>query len=84
MLVVYGYEASSIRDPYVNIVEKAMHTMTTTLAPTRSLLLLTFPFLLNIPTWAPGGAFQRRAMELKELKRQMVDAPFRYVQDALV
>ncbi|KAF9233330.1 cytochrome P450 [Melanogaster broomeanus] len=83
MSVVYGYEASSMRDPYVNIVEKAMHTMTSTLAPTRSILLLTFPFLLNIPTWAPGGTFQRRAMELKELTRQMVDAPFGYVQDAL-
>ncbi|KAF9232733.1 cytochrome P450 [Melanogaster broomeanus] len=83
MSVVYGYEASSMRDPYVSIVEKAMHAMGTALTPTRSLILFTFPFLLKIPTWAPGGAFQRRAMELKELKRQMVDAPFRYVQDAL-
>ncbi|KAF9245654.1 cytochrome P450 [Melanogaster broomeanus] len=83
MSVVYGYEVSSTRDPYVNIVEKATHTLTTTLAPIRGLLLLTFPFLVNIPTWAPGGAFQRRAMELKELGRQMMDVPFRYVQDAL-
>ncbi|KAF9238847.1 cytochrome P450 [Melanogaster broomeanus] len=83
MSVVYGYEISSLGDPYVNIAEKATHTVTTTLAPTQVLLLLTFPFLLNIPTWAPGGGFQRRAMELKELGRQMMDGPFRYVQDAL-
>ncbi|KAF9233022.1 cytochrome P450 [Melanogaster broomeanus] len=83
MSVVYGYEVSSTGDPYVNIVERATYTMTRTLAPTRVLLLLLFPFLPNIPTWAPGGGFRRRAMELKEFGRQMIDAPFRYVQDAI-
>ncbi|KAF9230097.1 cytochrome P450, partial [Melanogaster broomeanus] len=83
MLVVYGYEVSSTGDPYVNIVEKLTHAVTTTLAPTRVLFLLTFPFLLKIPTWAPGGGFQRRAIELKELGRQMMDVSFKYVQDAL-
>ncbi|KAF9232730.1 cytochrome P450 [Melanogaster broomeanus] len=83
MSVVYGYEASSMRDPYVHIVENGMHTLDMTLSSTRTLLLFTFPFLLNVPTWAPGGAFQRRAMELKKLTRQMVDVPFKYVQDAL-
>ncbi|KAF9233018.1 cytochrome P450 [Melanogaster broomeanus] len=83
MSVVYGYEVSSTGDPYLNIVEKATHAMTTTLAPTRIMLLFLFPFLPNIPTWAPGGGFRRRAMELKEFGRQMMDAPFRYVQDAL-
>ncbi|KAF9233021.1 cytochrome P450 [Melanogaster broomeanus] len=83
MLVVYGYEVSSTGDPYVSIVEKLTHAVTTTLAPTRVLFLLTFPFLLKIPTWAPGGGFQRRAIELKELGRQMMDVSFKYVQDAL-
>ncbi|KAF8844764.1 cytochrome P450, partial [Paxillus ammoniavirescens] len=83
MSVVYGYEASSTSDPYVATVEKAMHALNTTISPARGLLFLAFPFLLNIPTWAPGGAFRRRAIELKDLKRQMIEIPFQYVQDAL-
>ncbi|KAF9222718.1 cytochrome P450 [Gyrodon lividus] len=83
MSVVYGYEASSTGDPHVSIVEKAMHTLTTTLSPTRGIMVLAFPFLMNIPTWAPGSVFQRRAMVLKELKQKMIETPFRYVQDAL-
>ncbi|KAF8840012.1 cytochrome P450 [Paxillus ammoniavirescens] len=87
MSVAYGYEASSTSDPYVATVEKAMHALNDHITCTRSLIFsLSFPLnvsVLNIPTWAPGGAFRRRAMELKDLKRQMIEIPFQYVQDAL-
>ncbi|KIJ67614.1 hypothetical protein HYDPIDRAFT_108480 [Hydnomerulius pinastri MD-312] len=83
MSVVYGYEASSTGDPFVTTVEKAMHVLTTTLSPARGLMLLAFPFIINIPTWLPGGSFQRRALECKGLQRRMRETPFQYVQDAL-
>ncbi|KAG1762788.1 cytochrome P450 [Suillus occidentalis] len=69
----------SCDDPMVQIVIDALIPGLTLLIPERSLLLRTFPFLLNVPDWCWGSSIKRGARSSLERVTRMKNVPFQYV-----
>ncbi|KAG2134902.1 cytochrome P450 [Suillus bovinus] len=80
MSTVYDYNISARDDPMVQIVIKALIPGLTLITPERALMLKTFPFLLKIPDWCWGSSIKRDARASTERVNEMVNVPFRYVQ----
>ncbi|KAG1762781.1 cytochrome P450 [Suillus occidentalis] len=66
-------------DPMVQIVIDALIPGLTLLTPERSLLLRTFPFLLNVPDWCWGSSIKLGARSSLERVTRMKNVPFQYV-----
>jgi hypothetical protein len=43
-----------------------------------------FPILAYVPSWFPGAGFQKKAAHMRKLSKNLVEKPFRYVQELLV
>ncbi|KIK32896.1 hypothetical protein CY34DRAFT_748159 [Suillus luteus UH-Slu-Lm8-n1] len=80
MSTVYDYNISARDDPMVQIVIDALIPGLTLLTPERSLLLRTFPFLLNVPDWCWGSSIKLGARASLSRITEMKNVPFRYVQ----
>jgi hypothetical protein len=83
MSAAYDYEPSPRNDPMVAIVDDFIETSLRGLAPSKMLLLKTFPFLLHIPDWLPGSWIQREAKVAYESRNKLVETPYRYVQQCM-
>lgn len=58
MSIVYSIEVEYDNDPYVEIAERAMHTVTPAVAP-GAFLVDSIPALKYVPNWFPGIPDQR-------------------------
>ncbi|KAJ7106251.1 cytochrome P450 [Mycena epipterygia] len=74
MSMAYGIEVLPSNDPYVTLVDKAVHSLS--VAFVKGYLVNLFPTLKYVPKWFPGAEFQRKAAEWKELAHDMVEVPF--------
>ncbi|KAH7919739.1 cytochrome P450 [Leucogyrophana mollusca] len=83
MSIVYGYEPLPHNDPLVDIVEKASLDISVTVTPESAALLVSFPALQNIPAWFPGASFKRNAAIVRKHISDMIEFPFKYVQDEM-
>ncbi|KAH7925365.1 cytochrome P450 [Leucogyrophana mollusca] len=83
MSIVYGYTTAPRNDHLVNVVERAATVVTKVVSPERAALLASFPALKSIPSWFPGVSFQREVVECRKYTAEMVEAPFKYVQDRM-
>ncbi|KAF8905213.1 cytochrome P450 [Gymnopilus junonius] len=75
MAIAYGIQVQEYNDPYIDIAEKAVHTLLAAGAPGKY-LVDTFPILKHVPEWMPGAGFQRKAKEYKTLARTMFALPY--------
>ncbi|KAJ7607915.1 cytochrome P450 [Roridomyces roridus] len=71
----YGIDVLPQNDPYVNLAERAIHSIAYALVPGR-FLVDSLPMLKYIPGWFPGAGFQRLAKEWKVLARDMMEKPY--------
>ncbi|KAH7920189.1 cytochrome P450 [Leucogyrophana mollusca] len=83
MSIVYGYTTAPRNDHLVNVVERAAAVATKVVSPARAAVLASFPALKSIPSWFPGVSFQREVVECRKYATEMVEAPFKYVQDKM-
>ncbi|KAG9311216.1 cytochrome P450 [Chiua virens] len=83
MSVVYGYTIARRDDPIVNVVNKAVEFVVASVRPEVAAFLGFFPFLRFIPTWFPGASFQRSAVMSQKYAYEMIEVPFRFVQEGL-
>ncbi|KAJ7235545.1 cytochrome P450 [Mycena rebaudengoi] len=75
MSIAYGIQVLPTSDPYIELVEKAMHTFS--LAAVRGRYLVDYiPALKYVPDWFPGAGFKRKAKEWKKLTQAAVETPF--------
>ncbi|KAJ7247278.1 cytochrome P450 [Mycena rebaudengoi] len=75
MSIAYGIQVLPTSDPYIELVEKAMHTFS--LAAVRGRYLVDYiPALKYVPDWFPGAGFKRQAKEWKKLTQAAVETPF--------
>ncbi|KAF9816954.1 hypothetical protein IEO21_03719 [Rhodonia placenta] len=80
--IAYGYTETSEKDAYIRL---ASETITQSLEAGTLVASLVdfFPILLYLPHWFPGGGFKSNAMKLHGRVWQIMESPFRYVQQAI-
>ncbi|KAG1804990.1 cytochrome P450 [Suillus plorans] len=83
MSVVYGYEPGLRDDPIITIVERAVDLAVSSIKPEVAAFLGAFPFLQHVPSWFPGASFKRTAVLSTKYAKEMIEAPFQYVQENL-
>jgi len=81
MAVVYGYDIAPNNDPFVTKIDRFVDLFRAVLTPERAALLGAFPFLARIPTWLPGGRYNREAAECRALAAKVLNDPVTYVKD---
>ncbi|KAF7368174.1 Cytochrome P450 [Mycena venus] len=75
MDIAYGIKVLPSDDPYIQMVEKAMHDLSNASIP-GAFLVDTFPSLKYVPSWFPGTGFKRKAKEWRKVVREVLEKPF--------
>ncbi|KAH7930182.1 cytochrome P450 [Leucogyrophana mollusca] len=83
MSVLYGYETAARDDPLVAIVDRAVTLAVGAIRPEVAAFLGAFPFLQHIPAWFPGASLKRTALLSQKYAHEMIEAPFKYVQQSM-
>ncbi|RDX44589.1 CyP450 monooxygenase [Lentinus brumalis] len=82
MRISYGVEVAEENDPYVTAVEEGVATFNLAFVP-GAFLVETFPSLMRIPSWLPGGGFKRTAAAWQKIAHNMRDAPFEKTMESM-
>ncbi|TRM63183.1 cytochrome P450 [Schizophyllum amplum] len=82
--VAYGYDVEAVNDPYVQIVEQAA-TLTVQIGNSYPIsnLVEFFPWLKNLPLWAPLSGFRQQAEVVRQAVDKMMNVPFEAVKQQM-
>ncbi|KAJ7052152.1 cytochrome P450 [Mycena amicta] len=75
MDVAYGIKVRMQADPYIDMVEEAMHGLSIASMP-GAFLVDMFPGLKYVPEWFPGADFKRRAARWRKVTLDVLQLPF--------
>ncbi|KAF7595511.1 hypothetical protein BBP40_005847 [Aspergillus hancockii] len=76
----YGYTTEPHgRDPLIDLVDKAMEDFSQVVLP-GAWLVNFVPMLKYLPSWFPGGGWQKTAQAYKERVMEMTDKPYAFVK----
>ncbi|KAF7336122.1 Cytochrome P450 [Mycena venus] len=75
MDIAYGIKVLPSEDPYIQVIEQAMHNLSNASIP-GAFLVDTFPALKYVPSWFPGAGFQHKAKEWRKVVREVLEKPF--------
>ncbi|TFK73305.1 cytochrome P450 [Pluteus cervinus] len=80
--IVYGYDLESPLDPILILTKRATE-LANPAALSGSLIINSFPILLNIPKWFPGGGIHEVAAEARKALHGMADMTYQVVIDRM-
>ncbi|QRV85210.1 cytochrome P450 family protein [Ceratobasidium sp. AG-Ba] len=80
--LAYGYTIESFDDPIVETAEKWMAGFSDFIQPW-SYAVNIIPSLRYLPEWLPIAPFQRRAIELRGVLKELREKPFHYVLEQM-
>ncbi|KAL5514759.1 hypothetical protein ACEPAG_2075 [Sanghuangporus baumii] len=80
MKVGYGYQVAEKHDPYIELVERAMDSVT---EAQRFFLVNALPALQYLPEWFPGAQFLSTVKVGRDLSRQMLGKPFAMAKELI-
>lgn len=83
MAVMYGHDVLPKNDYFVTLAVTAIHQLSMGFAASAFLLNM-FPVLRYMPTWFPGAAFKRIALEGRAMAWAMRDVPIGNVRKQMV
>ncbi|KAJ7143734.1 cytochrome P450 [Mycena epipterygia] len=82
--VIYGYEATSNSDKFLNLGEECVDILSNRIASGGGIWPVDiFPSLKHLPTWAPGSGFKIKAAQWKARMEEFVDQPYNFVKTSL-
>lgn len=82
-MMTYGYSVREGKDPYVDLVDKAVNGFTASTTP-GAFWVDILPVLQSVPSWFPGANFKRLAAEWRKDTMEMVEAPYAMVKEQVV
>ncbi|KAI0705584.1 cytochrome P450 [Earliella scabrosa] len=82
MRISYGIEVANENDEYAQAVEDGVATFNLAFVP-GAFLVETFPSLMHVPSWLPGGGFKRLAAAWQKIAHRMRDKPFERTVEAM-
>ncbi|KAG1785476.1 cytochrome P450 [Suillus plorans] len=74
--ISYGYDVEENDDPFVDLADRGVDQLSRSTAP--SCL-----HVAQVPEWFPGAGFKRLAREWRQTLDEMVDAPYKFVDDQM-
>lgn len=83
MSTMYGYDVSSMNDPFVVVYERAANEGSRWFLPGAA-LVNSIPALRHLPSWFPGTWFNRVGEELKVLTTELQNAPMDHVKKRML
>ncbi|OAX34799.1 cytochrome P450 [Rhizopogon vinicolor AM-OR11-026] len=81
--IVYDYQPKSENDRLVCFVLKFTELAMTAAGPGATMVMETFPFLLQLPVWFPGATSKRASVECLQAGHNAKEIPFQYVRDRM-
>ncbi|KDR70208.1 hypothetical protein GALMADRAFT_255080 [Galerina marginata CBS 339.88] len=82
--VVYGYEALSNDDEFLELAEECVNLLANRIASGGGIWPVdVLPVLRYLPTWMPGAAFKRNAKKWKRKMEEFVDLPYEFVKNGM-
>ncbi|KAF8656961.1 hypothetical protein AX16_002316 [Volvariella volvacea WC 439] len=79
ILITYGIQVRAHNDPYIELSQKALASLTENGVPGRW-LVDALPWLKYIPDWMPFAEFKHKAKEWRKLAKDMVEVPYQAVK----
>ncbi|KAF8727211.1 hypothetical protein AX14_007483 [Amanita brunnescens Koide BX004] len=84
LLVIYGYEAVSENDEFLEQGEDSLDLLANEVASGGGIWPVdVFPFLQHLPHFLPGMSFKRKAAKWRAQLEEFVDKPYEYVKNAM-
>ncbi|KAI0033059.1 cytochrome P450 [Vararia minispora EC-137] len=80
--IAYGIDVLPQNDPFVELAEKALQSVTLATSLGGSIFDLV-PILKSMPWWVPGAGFKKEAEKWRPIVQDMVDKPFAATQTAV-
>ncbi|OAX36487.1 cytochrome P450 [Rhizopogon vinicolor AM-OR11-026] len=81
--IVYDYQPKSENDRIVRLALRFMELAVAAVGPGATMVMETFPFLLQLPVWFPGATFKRASVECLKAGHDAKEIPFQYVTDRM-
>ncbi|KAG2367963.1 cytochrome P450 [Suillus spraguei] len=81
--MIYDCEAKDKGDSIVHAITSYAGLIENGLAPSAMMLMETFPFLLQLPSWFPGATFKRASVKCIQAGHDMREIPFQYVKERM-
>jgi hypothetical protein len=83
--VVYGYEAKSNDDKFLQLAEECVDLLANQIASGGGIWPVDIiPALQYLPDWAPGASFKRKAAKWKAKMEEFVEKPYGFVKNTMV
>jgi hypothetical protein len=83
--VVYGYEAKSNEDEFLQLAEECVDLLANHIASGGGIWPVDIiPALQKLPDWAPGAGFKRKAAKWKAKMEEFVERPYAFVENSIV
>ncbi|KAH9937078.1 cytochrome P450 [Fomitopsis serialis] len=83
MQIIYGHQVAPEGDVFVVLADRALETLGHA-GIFGTYLVDYIPLLRHVPTWMPGAAFKRKALEWRKLNRAMLNEPYEMVKERTV
>ena len=83
MKISYGIEIQESDDAYISVADESLAGFNEA-AVLGTFWVDFFPFLKYVPSWFPGGGFQKKAAHWRELNASLTEKPFSYTKEQLV
>ncbi|KAJ7621020.1 cytochrome P450 [Roridomyces roridus] len=81
---VYGYQATSSNDKFLNLGEECVDILSNGIASGGGIWPVDIiPALKHLPTWAPGSGFKVKAAAWKAKMEEFIDQPYNFVKNSL-
>jgi len=81
---VYGYQARSNDDEFLRLADECVDILSNEIASGGGIWPVDiFPALQNLPDWAPGAGFKRKAAAWKAKMEEFVEKPYAYVKERM-
>ncbi|KAG2367962.1 cytochrome P450 [Suillus spraguei] len=81
--MMYDCEAKDKDDHILHAVTNYAGLMEDGLAPGAMMMMETFPFFLQLPSWFPGATFKRASDKCIQAGRDVREIPFQYVKERM-
>ena len=75
MSMTYGIQIKDDNDPFIDIAEAALSSVSLALAP-GAFLVDVIPMLKYVPEFIPGAGFQKKARMWRKLQENMREQPY--------
>ena len=83
MRISHGYDVKWQNDPFIELGEQALDSVSTLTVPGRFLVDV-FPFLQYVPDWFPGTAWKEVAKTGIKLREALYTIPYEWTKSQMV